>query len=221
MQDSAEVTIPGTVAMLEALEVQETADEFVAQDVEDLESAATVSDDAAMDALEEVEGEGGESEAEEGDESEAAEGDDNDLQDQAVASHIPLGAEAAEGGDSDLQDRAVASHRPLGTEAASSPRLAPVCAAPAIEDASQDRPQTWQDRLGRPLDFSGSWYDVLAVDPVAPKRHITAAFRKISLVVHPDKGGDALVFTRLRFVYEARCSDSPVCTNPCSGRIEQ
>jgi len=82
--------------------------------------------------------------------------------------------------------------------------------AAILPGAPQEQPRTWQERLGRALDFDGSWYDVLDVEPTASKRHITVAFRKISLAVHPDKGGDALVFAMLRFVYEVRCSVSHV-----------
>jgi hypothetical protein len=78
---------------------------------------------------------------------------------------------------------------------------------PAITDTTDaDEPapeQTWQEKLGRDLDFNGSWYDVLGISPGAAKRAIGSAYRSLCLFVHPDKGGDALVFARVTFVYQA------------------
>ena len=77
---------------------------------------------------------------------------------------------------------------------------------PAITDTTgADEPapeQTWQDKLGRDLDFNGSWYEVLGISPGTAKRAIASAYRKLCLFVHPDKGGDALVFARVTFMYE-------------------
>ena len=76
---------------------------------------------------------------------------------------------------------------------------------PAITDTTDaDEPvpeETWQEKLGRDLDFNGSWYAVLDVGPGAAKRAIATAYRKLCLFVHPDKGGEALVFARVTFIY--------------------
>ena len=52
------------------------------------------------------------------------------------------------------------------------------------------------------IDWDSSWYDILGVAPGATKRQIDSAFRKLSLIYHPDKGGALLEYQRLGFIKE-------------------
>lgn len=51
-------------------------------------------------------------------------------------------------------------------------------------------------------DGSQAWYDVLGVKPDADRTTITNAFRAMAKIHHPDTGGDAETFKRLRAAYE-------------------
>lgn len=46
------------------------------------------------------------------------------------------------------------------------------------------------------------WWQVLGVEPTADKRAIQNAYRALAKVHHPDAGGDAEMFKRLRAAYE-------------------
>jgi hypothetical protein len=49
---------------------------------------------------------------------------------------------------------------------------------------------------------SAPWWDVLGVKKEATKAEIISAFRALARVHHPDAGGDAVTFKRLRTAYE-------------------
>ena len=51
-------------------------------------------------------------------------------------------------------------------------------------------------------DGSGEWWTVLGVESTADKRAIQNAYRALAKVHHPDSGGDAETFRRLRQAYE-------------------
>ena len=52
------------------------------------------------------------------------------------------------------------------------------------------------------LGGGGAWHDVLGVAATATKAEIVNAFRALSKVHHPDVGGNAADFQRLRTAYE-------------------
>ena len=52
------------------------------------------------------------------------------------------------------------------------------------------------------IDWGGSWYDILGVEPGVPGRTLQNAFRKLSKRYHTDKGGKHLDFIRLKYVSE-------------------
>jgi len=47
-----------------------------------------------------------------------------------------------------------------------------------------------------------SYYEVLGVDPYASQREVKAAFRRLSLRVHPDHGGSAEQFVLIQQAYD-------------------
>ena len=51
-------------------------------------------------------------------------------------------------------------------------------------------------------DGSGEWWTVLGVESTADKRAIQNAYRALAKVHHPDSGGDAETFRRLRVAYD-------------------
>lgn len=53
-----------------------------------------------------------------------------------------------------------------------------------------------------PAPAAGAWWTVLGVDRTAPQDAIRAAYLGKVKVTHPDAGGSAEEFTRVRFAYE-------------------
>ena len=51
-------------------------------------------------------------------------------------------------------------------------------------------------------DGNDEWWTVLGVEPTADKRAIQNAYRALAKVHHPDSGGDAETFRRLRVAYD-------------------
>lgn len=52
------------------------------------------------------------------------------------------------------------------------------------------------------LGSSGAWHDVLGVAATATKAEIVNAYRALTKIHHPDVGGNAVDFQRLRAAYE-------------------
>jgi len=75
----------------------------------------------------------------------------------------------------------------------------------AVEPEGVEEPepvtQTWEQKLGRDLNFNASWYEVLGVQVAAAKRTMTKAYNDLAEILHPDKGGQKLLLDRVRFVY--------------------
>jgi hypothetical protein len=91
----------------------------------------------------------------------------------------------------DLDEEIAARHKVRG-------RRAPV---PAARDEVPAK-ATWQDKLGRTLDFELCFYAVLGVEKTADTAALKTAFRRLVLVVHPDKYGDDILFAKVKYVYD-------------------
>ena len=50
--------------------------------------------------------------------------------------------------------------------------------------------------------YTLSFYEILNVDPGAHSRAITVNYRKLAKLVHPDKGGNAMQFLVVKFIYD-------------------
>jgi hypothetical protein len=66
-----------------------------------------------------------------------------------------------------------------------------------------EAPKAPEGPVRHPLDFflARGFYDVLGVEPGAELKEIKKAFRSLSLIYHPDKGGDADTFKFILMVF--------------------
>ena len=57
------------------------------------------------------------------------------------------------------------------------------------------------------MEFENDLYFILGVNVSANKTEITKAFKKLCLKHHPDKGGDRIIFLRLKTAYNYLIND--------------